>query len=179
MIGWILYHLVYPVWRLLLAKIHAYPKFRVHEEISKLIGDGGMNARDIWSYFLWDRCSPEARQRVKSLADYGHSLYLTSFTFIVLPFFYGFIKIVISYETIMDHILFIFTGSSLQPSGLGFVESIFLVFSMLVGIALVFAGRNKLEYVANLQWIILVSKKKELEKFVGQLIPNAKLAKSK
>lgn len=121
----------------------------------------------VWSYFLWNYCAEPIRQRVKNLADYGHSLYLVSCAFILMPVLYVVARLLRGPYSVLSWLVGNLgsTASSSVISG----EVVILVLSMVFGAYLLLRGRARIGYALFLQQLLYREQHQKLEQMLQSL----------
>lgn len=176
--GWVSYHLIYPIWRALLVILHLYPKLRFVNELKKLmVKEDDLKPNVVWSFFLWNHCRDSVRERVKLLANYGHSLYMVSFAFFAFPLIYITSKLFIDSETLLLY-LFATLLSSICPNIIPYFETLFMAFSLFVGIMVLYFGYERIRYAENIQWLIFNSRREEIMEILRKMNQIKKPAKT-
>lgn len=163
--GWMSYHMVYPAWRYLLRVLHLYPKSRVVSELRTMLKTDDFKPDDLWSFFLWNHCKDSIRQRVKLLADYGHSLYMVSFTFIVFPLIYTSLRFAFGPNTVLIHII-IALLPGVRSNVIPLMEFLFVILSFSIGVVLLNYGYKRIRYAENIQWLIFKARKDKLQEIL-------------
>lgn len=163
--GWMLYHLVHQIWVGLLGFLHLYPRSRVRDYLQEMIKTTDFKPRDFWSFFLWDHCNDSVRERVKSLANYGHSLYMVSFSFFIFPLSYVASKLLFRSETTLARI-FEIALSSPYPNLILFLEFLAIAFSLLIATIFLYEGYQRIQYAENIQWLILCTRRDEVSRIL-------------
>jgi hypothetical protein len=162
--GWTSYHAVYPILVQVLQRLKVYPEPDFMKTLSQTIQTTGrkdLNPRNVWSYFLWNKASEGVRERVKMLADYGHALYLVSFTFILFPFFYSISEQLIA-TTVFEQLT-----TSLFPS-LDVITAKIVMFAatFAIGGALLYNGRRRIFSAYDIQEVLMIEKGNELQEVI-------------
>lgn len=162
--GWLSYHLVYPVWRRLLSVLHLYPRSLVINNLEKMIKTNDLRPNDLWSFFLWNYCKDSIRERVKTLANYGHSLYMVSFTFIIFPLIYTTSRLAIDPNTLLVYLCTSLLPMEVCPNTIPCLENLLAIFSLSVGTILLHFGYRRVQYAENVQWLIFRTSRDEILK---------------
>lgn len=175
--GWASYNLVYRFWRRFLMCLRFYPNPQVLSRIEKRIGRNDIGARDFWSFFLWNYCRESIRERVKILANYGHSLYMVSFSFFAFSIFYPISKLLIDSNTFLNYLLSTLLPTSIYFNMVLFLESLFVGSSFLVASLFLYFGYGRIQYAENIQLLILRINNDEISKILEELVkPPSKTA---
>jgi hypothetical protein len=161
--GWMLYFVIYPVWRSLLETLNLFPKSPFLPAIEKMMIKSKVKPEEFWSFFLWNYCRDSIRERVKNLANFGHSLYIASLIFILFAPFYAIFRLALNRVTILrvllEHLLQPNLCNNLVPA----FESMFLAFTVLIGLLLLYYGKKRIQYAWNTQLLLFRARLKEIE----------------
>ena len=161
--GWMLYFTIYPVWRSLLETLKLFPKSSFLPAIEKMMTKHEVKPEEFWSFFLWNHCRDSIRERVKNLANFGHSLYIASLVFILFAPFYAIFKLALNSVTILNILLERLLQPSLCNNLVPVFESVFLISAVLVGFLLLYYGRKRIQYAWNTQLLLFRTELKEIE----------------
>jgi hypothetical protein len=173
-IGWLAYFTIYPLWKSflklpLIKRANLYPPLKVHDEIRMIAEEVGLSLKPehFWSYYLWNHCHEALRQRVKSLADFGHSLYMVSFTFTILPLIYSVARAAGGQETTLARLIDFVIGNSLQQSLL--LETFLILMAFPLGFYILMKAKERVEYAAQIQWLTYKENREEIVNIMRRL----------
>ena len=161
--GWMSYFVIYPVWRSLLETLNLFPKSPFLSAIEKMMIKSEVKPEEFWSFFLWNYCRDSIRERVKNLANFGHSLYIASLVFILFAPFYAIFRLVLNKMTILKLLLERLLQPSLCSNVVPAFESAFLTSAVLIGFLLLYYGKKRIQYAWNTQWLLFKANLKEIE----------------
>lgn len=175
-IGWVSYSSIYPLWKRIitagpLRKLGLFPESAVQRELSEALKLRKITTSPerVWSYFLWRYCPEPIRDRVKGLADYGHSLYLVSCALILMPILYIIARLLRGPYSVLSWL----AGNLLSTAASAIIagEATVLVVSMLLGAYLLLKGRERIGYAHDLQQLLYQEQHQELERMLQALTP--------
>ena len=161
--GWMLYFMVYPVWRSLLETLNLFPKSPFLPAIQKMMIKSEVKPEEFWSFFLWNHCRDSIRERVKNLANFGHSLYIASLTFILFTPFYAIFKLALNKMTILELLLERLLPPTLCNNLIPAFELAFLISTIIIGFLLLYYGKKRIQYAWNTQLLLFRENLKEIE----------------
>ncbi len=176
-IGWLSYFSIYPLWKGALKagfnRLKLYPESQVLAELGMSLTERRirLSPEHVWSYFLWNHCSQDFRQRIKSLADYGHSLYLVACSFIVMPVLLAVATLARGqYSSLSWMISNVLSADSMVILG---SEAVLVSLAILLGMFLLLQGKKRIGYAEDLQSLVMQERRKELEQMLNALGPTA------
>jgi hypothetical protein len=166
--GWVLYHLVFPIWvKLLSSRLFGdvlYPKSGVHSMIGQSLGKNApdIDARALWSYLMWSKVDKDLRSRIKLLADYSHSLYLFAFiSTIFLPTIDVIFRIVTKDANLISTVASEIGHFMNVPSFTA--EAGIILASIVLGVVSLSEGKDRLRLCDSLQVLAYRSFQSEIE----------------
>jgi len=172
LLGWVSYHAIYPLWRHLLSVLHLYPRSRVICNLKEMIENKNLTPNDFWSFFLWNHCKDSIRERIKLLANHGHSLYMVSFSFFVFPLVYTASKFASDPNTVLAHTFSSLLPENASPSVIPPLEFFFVMLSCVIGAILLYFGFRRIQYAESIQWLLFKSRGKEISEILQKLCTN-------
>lgn len=174
-IGWLSYYTIYPVWKSILTSrplvgFRLYPiASPLYSEMKKSLESAKLafTPEHAWSYFLWNHADESIRTRVKSLADYGHSLYLVSLAFIVMPIIYSALRLTSGPYSMLSWLTSAFFSGNAATTSLG--ETILVLLSLLLGAYLLKQGKSRAAYAVDLQVMLFQENRSKVDEVINSL----------
>jgi len=155
-LGWISYHVVFPIWVRFLKnrffKNLVYPRSRIHSAIDQAMAKQKVKTKAavVWSYILWTKVDGDLRSRVKLVADYSHSLYLFAFILMVaLPVSHVTVSLLARQPNLIS--VAAQRTSAVANVHSWLAEAGIVAASLAVGSVSLLAGRERLEFCDELQ----------------------------
>lgn len=172
-IGWLSYYSIYPIWKRLLQagpkRLGLYPESQMLTELGKSLPEKKVqwSPEHVWSYFLWNHCPVDLRQRIKSLADYGHSLYLVACSFIVMPLLLALATLLRGQYSTFSWLV----GRVVSPESITLLasETVLALLAILLGVYLLLQGRKRITYAHDLQSMAMQEHRAEFEQMLVAL----------
>jgi len=173
-IGWLSYTTIYPFWKWILslaiiARLKLYPKPEFLAAMKPILAQAKVeiSPEHVWSYFLWTRQREAIIKRVKSLADYGHCLYLVSFTLIFFPLMLLLARVLFGPISTLSYLISLIIPA--EPLEASLCEAGFLLLAIATGIYTLKMGRARITYAFDLQWIVFVENRADLVSLINTL----------
>jgi hypothetical protein len=168
--GWVAYSGYYPVWQAILLRTHVIRPLRSHtnvKDIIKTVGVMGVTPKSVWSFFLWNESNEPLRTRVKTLANYAHSSFMAAGGLIIYPIFYALLRLITGYTSVLSRLFSLLALPLGFPAG--YLEVIFLGWSIATGIIIVLEGRTRWIESDLIQFLLFTQKKERLVETVKSL----------